>query len=200
MAVDSLGFLRRDLRLLSALSEAMSTEQTGRTRASTRSASARVGAQRSLDHGGLALLSGRPCDRGNRCLRRRSKGGTADRHRRGDGRTAGPAGRRIGLDPLPSNLGNHQDSCDVIGFVSQFFSSISGAFSSTSTLGHPSSCADDGRVGAQRSLPRAKAHGRIPPGGVLHDNSHSPGERVLADRRYGPRAATRTGSGEFSIS
>jgi hypothetical protein len=161
--------------------------------ASTRSASARVGAQRSLDHGGLALLSGRPCDRGNRCLRRRNKGGTADRHRRGDGRTAGPAGRRIGLDPLPSNLGNHQDSCDVIGFVSQFFSSTSGALSSTSTLGRQSSCADDGRVGARRSPPRAKAHGRIPPRGVRHDNAHSPGERVLADRRHGPRAATRTG-------
>jgi hypothetical protein len=63
---------------------------------------------------------------------------------------------------LPFNLGNHQDSCDVIGFVSQFFSSTSGALSSTSTLGRHSSCADDGRVGTQRSLPRAKAHGRIP--------------------------------------
>ena len=31
----------------------------------------------------------------------------------------------------------------------------------------------------------------IPPRGVLHDNSRSPGERALADRRYGPRAATR---------
>jgi hypothetical protein len=49
------------------------------------------------------------------------------------------------------------------------------------------------QVGARRSPPRAKAHGRIPPRGVLHDNSHSPGERVLADRRHGPRAATRTG-------
>jgi hypothetical protein len=50
----------------------------------------------------------------------------------------------------------------VIGFVSQFFSSTSGALSSTSTLGRHSSCAADGRVGAQRQLPRAKAHGWIP--------------------------------------
>jgi hypothetical protein len=77
-------------------------------------------------------------------------------------RTAGRAGRRIGWVPLPFNLGNHQDSCAVIGFVSQFFSSTSGALSSTSTLGRHSSCAADGRVGAQRQLPRAKAHGWIP--------------------------------------
>jgi hypothetical protein len=38
----------------------------------------------------------------------------------------------------------------VIGFVSQFFSSTSGALGSTSTLGCHASCADDGRVGAQR--------------------------------------------------
>jgi hypothetical protein len=50
---------------------------------------------------------------------------------------------------------------DVIGFVSQFFSSTSSALSSTSTLGRPSSCADDGRDGAQRQPPRAKAHGGI---------------------------------------
>jgi hypothetical protein len=51
----------------------------------------RVGAQRSLDHSGLALLSGRPSDLGNPGLRRRNKDGTADGHRRGDGPTAGPS-------------------------------------------------------------------------------------------------------------
>jgi hypothetical protein len=79
------------------------------------------------------------------------------------GRTAGPAGRRIGLDPLPSNLGNHQDSCDVIGFVSQFFSSTSGALSSTSTLGRQSSCADDGRLarGDRRLAPKRTDGSRL---------------------------------------
>jgi hypothetical protein len=68
------------------------------------------------------------------------------------------------------------DSCrrDWVRFA--IFSSTSGALGSTSTLGRPSSCAD-GRVGAQQYLPRAKAHGWIPPGSVLHDTSHSPGER-----------------------
>jgi hypothetical protein len=84
----------------------------------------------------------------------------------------------------------------VIGFVSQFFSSPSGALGSTSRLGRQSSCADDGRVGARRSPPRAKAHGRIPPRGVLHDNSHSPGERPWLtgatgqERQPAPGAAT----------
>jgi hypothetical protein len=82
----------------------------------------------------------------------------------GTGVLRGPAGRRIGWVRLPFNRGNHQDSCAVIGFVSQFFSSTSGALSSTSTLGRHSWCADDGRVGAraQRSLPRAKARAWIP--------------------------------------
>jgi hypothetical protein len=46
------------------------------------------------------------------------------------------------------------------------------------------------QVGAQRSLPRAKAHGwnPIPPRGILHENAHSPGERALADRRYGAKS------------
>jgi hypothetical protein len=85
----------------------------------------------------------------------------------------------------------------VIGFVSQFFLIDLGCPQRDQHARPPFLCADDGRVGAQRYLPRAKAHGWNP---ILHDNSRSPGEGVLADRRYGPRAATRTGSGEFSIS
>jgi hypothetical protein len=87
------------------------------------------------------------------------------------------------------------DSCDVIGFVSQFFHRRR-APSARRAL----SAAIPRAQKTARLARRARAHGRIPPGGVLHDDSHSPGEGALADRRYGPRAATRTGRGEFSIS
>ena len=76
----------------------------------------------------------------------------------------------------------------MIGFVSQFFSATSGALSSTSTLRRHSSRADDGWVGARRQLPRAKAHGWMPPRGVRQDDSDSPGEGVFVDRRYRPKS------------
>jgi hypothetical protein len=53
------------------------------------------------------------------------------------------------------------DSCGVIGFVSQFFFIDIGRPQLDEHSRH-SSCADDGAVGAQRSLPRVKAHGWIP--------------------------------------
>jgi hypothetical protein len=94
------------------------------------------------------------------------------------------------------------DSCVVIGFVSQFFSSTSGPLSSTGTLGRPSSCADDGRVGAQRWLPRAKAHGWLPSHlaisgmtiGVLR------AKEPWLTGATGQDQATRSRSGQFSIS
>jgi hypothetical protein len=52
------------------------------------------------------------------------------------------------------------DSCGVIGFVSQFFFDIGRP--QLDEHSRHSSCADDGAVGAQRSLPRIKAHGWIP--------------------------------------
>jgi len=65
-------------------------------------------------------------------------------------------------------------------------------------------CFVRGRRQGWRAAPAASRQSArrnpIPPRGVLQDNSHSPGARVLADRRYGPRAATRTGSCEVSIS
>jgi hypothetical protein len=90
---------------------------------------------------------------------------------------------------------------DVIGFVSQFF---------FIDLGHPRRdeharppfLVRGRRQGWRAAIAasRQSARNPIPPRGVLQDNSYSPGERVLADRRYGPRAATRTGSCEVSIS
>jgi hypothetical protein len=82
---------------------------------------------------------------------------------------------------------------DVIGFVSQFFSSPSGPSARPArSVAIPRAPTMAGLARSDRSLApeRTESH---PPRGVLHDNSHSPGERVLADRRYGPGAATRTG-------
>ena len=109
-----------------------------------------------------ALEPGTPCNHANK---------SASRH--------APPARSSPRQPYRSasrHANFARNPADVIGFVSQFFSSTSGALGSTSTLGRPSSCAD-GRVGAQHYLPRGKAHGWIPPGSVLHDSSHSPGER-----------------------
>jgi hypothetical protein len=87
-------------------------------------------------------------------------------------------------------------SADVIGFVSQFFFIDPGSLSS-STLLLRRRQGWRAAIGASRQSARLAP---IPPRGVRHDNSHSPGEGVLADRRDGPRAATPTGSGEFNSS
>jgi hypothetical protein len=90
----------------------------------------------------------------------------------------------------------------VIGFVSQFFSSTWG-FPQLDEPSRPPFLVRGRRQGWRAAMAASRQSARrnpIPPRSVLHDDSHSPDERVLADRRYGRRAATRTGSGEFSIS
>lgn len=72
----------------------------------------------------------------------------------------------------------------MIGFVSQFFHRHR-----FPQLEHArsSACADGG-VGAPQQLPRAKANGWMPPRGVRHDDTDSPGEGGFADRRHRPKS------------
>jgi hypothetical protein len=67
----------------------------------------------------------------------------------------------------------------VIGFVSQFFFIDIGSLSS-STLAVPRAQT----AGLAATTTRAKAHGWMPPRGVRHDDSDSPGEGVFVDRRH----------------
>jgi hypothetical protein len=83
-----------------------------------------------------------------------------------------------GVQPKPSRSREPpRIPADVIGFVSQFFASTSGALSSTSALCRRPRTRHGSRRAATAASRQSARRNPIPPRGVLHDNAHSPGER-----------------------